>query len=80
MPVKAARRVKLKPEPHKFTPHVTVAYLNNAALDRVRRFEQELALFEAPSFTVQSFGLYSSVTRKSAPSFYRLEAEYPLLG
>ena len=42
---KAARRVKLKPEPHKFTPHVTVAYLNNAALYRVQRFEQELALF-----------------------------------
>ena len=77
---KAARRVKLKPEPHKFTPHVTVAYLNNAALYRVQRFEQELALFETPPFRVESFGLYSSVTRKSAPSLYRLEAEYPLLG
>ena len=77
---KAARRVKLKPEPHKFTPHVTVAYLNSAALDRVQRFEQALALFETPAFRVESFGLYSSVTRKSAPSLYRLEAEYPLLG
>ena len=65
-------------EPHKFTPHVTVAYFNGAALDRVQRFEQELALFEAPPFRVESFGLYSSVTRKSAPSLYRLEAEYPL--
>mgnify|MGYP000679834760 CR=1 FL=1 len=77
---KAARRVKLKPEPHKFTPHVTLAYLNGATLDRVQRFEQEMALFEAPPFRVESFGLYSSVTRKSAPSLYRLEAEYPLLG
>jgi hypothetical protein len=37
-------------------------------------------LFEAPPFIVGGFGLYSSVTRKSAPSLYRLEAEYPLLG
>jgi RNA 2',3'-cyclic 3'-phosphodiesterase len=77
---KAARRVKLKPERHPFTPHVTLAYLNNAPLDRVLSFERRLALFEAPPFQAESFGLYSSVTRKSAPSLYRLEAEYPLLG
>lgn len=77
---KAARRMKLKPEANKFTPHVTLAYLGGASLDRVQMFEQAHALFEAPPFTVQSFGLYSSVTRKSAPSLYRLEAEYPLLG
>ncbi len=77
---KAARRVKLRPEPHKFTPHVTVAYLSGVSLDHVLMFERTQALFEAPPFTVQSFGLYSSVTRKSAPSLYRLEAEYPLVG
>jgi RNA 2',3'-cyclic 3'-phosphodiesterase len=77
---KAARRVKLKPEPHKFTPHVTIAYLSGAPLERVQAFESRLGLFEAPLFMVESFGLYSSVTRKSAPSLYRLEAEYPLLG
>jgi RNA 2',3'-cyclic 3'-phosphodiesterase len=77
---KAARRVKLKPEPHKFTPHVTIAYLSGALLDRVQAFESRLGLFEAPPFDVTSFGLYSSITRKSAPSLYRLEAEYPLLG
>lgn len=77
---KAARRVKLKPEPHKFSPHVTVAYLSGAPLDRVQAFEQGFSLFEAPPFQVDGFGLYSSVTRKSAPSLYRLEAEYPLLG
>lgn len=77
---KAARRVKLKPEPHKFTPHVTIAYLSGAALDRVHRFEQQHGLFAALAFRVDRFGLYSSVTRKSAPSLYRLEAEYPLWG
>jgi RNA 2',3'-cyclic 3'-phosphodiesterase len=77
---KAARRVKLKPEPHKFTPHVTIAYLSGTPLERVQAFESRLGLFEAPPFVVGGFGLYSSVTRKSAPSLYRLEAEYPLLG
>jgi 2'-5' RNA ligase len=77
---KAARRVKLKPEAHKFTPHVTVAYLSGAPLDRVQAFEARLGLFESPPFQVGGFGLYSSVTRKSAPSLYRLEAEYPLSG
>lgn len=77
---KAARRVKLAPERQRFTPHVTIAYLSGAPIERVRMFEQAHALFEAPPFVVQSFGLYSSVTRKGAPSLYRLEAEYPLLG
>lgn len=76
---RAARRVKLKPEPHAFKPHVTMAYLSNAPLDRVHSFEQRFALFETPPFRVDRFGLYSSFTRKSAPSLYRLEAEYPLL-
>ena len=77
---RAARQAKLKPEPHAFKPHVTIAYLNNAPLDRVQSFEQRFALFETPPFRVESFGLYSSFTRKSAPSLYRLEAEYPLRG
>ncbi len=77
---RAARRAGLKPEARKFTPHVTVAYLNNAPLERVQSFEQRLALFETRPFRVDRFGLYSSVVRKSAPSLYRLEAEYLLQG
>lgn len=77
---RAARRCGLKPERHKFTPHVTMAYLSNAPLDRVQGFVARLGLFETPSFEVARFGLYSSWTRKSAPSLYRLEAEYPLRG
>ncbi len=77
---KAAKRVGLKPEPHKFTPHVTLAYLSNAALDRVQAFQAHHALFETPSFRVERFGLYSSIVRHGAPSLYRLEVEYPLLG
>lgn len=78
---RAARRCGLKPEPRKFMPHVTVAYLNGAAqLDRVQAFQSRLGLFEAPPFRAERFGLYASWTRKSAPSLYRLEAEYPLRG
>ncbi|MGE0740193.1 MAG: RNA 2',3'-cyclic phosphodiesterase [Hyphomonadaceae bacterium] len=77
---RAARRVGLKPEPRKFTPHVTMAYLAGAALDRVHAFETRLGLFESRPFRVERLGLYASFTRKSAPSLYRLEADYPLLG
>jgi 2'-5' RNA ligase len=77
---RAARRSGLKAETQKFTPHVTLAYLNGAPLDRVQAFETRLGLFEAPPYRADRLGLYSSVTRKSAPSLYRLEADYPLLG
>lgn len=77
---RVARRAGLRPEPQKFKAHVTLAYLSNAALDRVQSFIATHALYETPSFEVRSFGLYSSHIRKSAPSLYRLEADYPLLG
>ena len=77
---RAARRMKLEPEPRKFTPHLTLAYLSNADIARVQAFEAQHALFQSRAFVVKSFGLYSSWTRKSAPSLYRLEAEYCLRG
>jgi len=77
---RAARRVGLRPEAQKFKPHVTVAYLSGAPLDRVQGFAQRLGLFRSEPFRVERLGLYSSVTRKGAPSLYRPEAEYPLLG
>lgn len=77
---RAARRAGLKPETQKFKPHVTLAYLSGSELSRVHAFETRLGLFETPTFRVESFGLFSSFTRKSAPSLYRLEADYPLRG
>lgn len=77
---RAARRAGLKPESRKFSPHVTLAYLNNTPLERVHAFEARLGLFESRPFRVEGFGLYSSQVRKSAPSHYRLEAEYALNG
>lgn len=77
---RAARRCGLKPESRKFTPHVTLAYLNNAELARVHRFESAMGLYQTPEFAVERFELFSSWTRKSAPSLYRVEADYPLAG
>lgn len=76
---RAARRCGLKPEPRKFAPHVTIAYLAGAPLDRVQAFESRLGLFRARPFRVESLALYSSQVRRNAPSLYRVEAEYPLL-
>jgi 2'-5' RNA ligase len=78
---RAARRAGLKAEPLKYKPHVTVAYLGGGTpLDRVRAFEARLGLFQTEPFAVERFGIYSSVTRRGAPSLYRLEAAYPLSG
>ena len=77
---RAARRAGLKPEPRKFLPHVTLAYVGAAEPARVQNFVQRFSLFETRAFRVESLGLYSSWVRKSAPSLYRLEADYPLLG
>jgi 2'-5' RNA ligase len=77
---RAARRSGLKPEPRKFAPHVTLAYLSGAMLDQVQAFEARLGLFETPSFQIAHLSLYASFTRRDAPSLYRLEAAYPLRG
>src|SRR5581483_10711979 len=41
-------RAGLPPEPRKFAPHVTLARLNNPALDRLGLFLQREARFRAP--------------------------------
>jgi 2'-5' RNA ligase len=77
---RAARRIGLKPEPRKFHPHVTMAYLKYPQLDRVASFAQRLALFESRPFEAAAFFMWSSQLRADAPSLYREEAVYPLLG
>ena len=77
---RAARRCGLKQEARKFMPHVTLAYLGGTVLERVIAFEKRLALFESEVWRVDSFQLYSSHVRRNAPSLYREEACYALLG
>ena len=77
----AARRAGIEMEKRKFTPHVTLAYLKKtASIDRIIRFEQRLADFEAGPFLVDEFQLFSSWKKVRGPNVYRLEASYPLLG
>jgi 2'-5' RNA ligase len=75
---RAARRCRLPAADHKFTPHMTVAYLSGATLDRVIAFEKRLALYESEAWTVDAFFLLSSHVRRNAPSLYSEEASYPL--
>lgn len=76
---RAARRLGLKPETRKFTPHVTLAYLADyVAYSDVHAFERTHALIAPPPFRADAIGLYSSWQRKNAPGIYRLEADYSL--
>lgn len=75
---RAGRRLGVKLEARKFTPHLTLAYLIGADVSTVAAFEQSHALFASRAWAVEEFGLYSSQTRRAAPSLYRLEAAYAL--
>lgn len=73
----AARRAGLKPEPRKYLPHVTLAYLRRPEPQDVAAWIQANNLLKSPPFRLDRFGLYSS-WRTSEGSRYRLEREYPL--
>lgn len=75
---RAARRLKIPAAEHRFTPHLTVAYLAGATLDRVIAFEKRLALYESEPWKADAFFLLSSRVRRNAPSLYAEEASYPL--
>jgi 2'-5' RNA ligase len=75
---KAGRDLGLKIEARKYAPHVTLAYLRGAEFSAVQTYVSRLGLFSSRAFKVEGFALYSSSLRKSAPSFYRPEADYVL--
>ena len=70
-------RAGLAPEGRRFQPHVTLARLNGASPETVRRWLAANSLFRAVPFSVESFVLFSSFLGKNG-SIYRAEAEFPL--
>lgn len=69
--------IGLKPEPRKFTPHVTLARLRDPTLSSVEGFISSHSLFESRPFDVSQFVLFSSrPSRGGGP--YVVEEVYPL--
>lgn len=56
----AMRRAGRKPEPRKFTPHVTLARLRGVEAAEVYQFIAANNLFATPTFEVTGFVLYSA--------------------
>ena len=67
----------LMPERRKFTPHVTLARLKRAPLERVRRTLIEHAGFKTAPFAVDEFVLYSSFLSRNG-AIHTPEAAYDL--
>jgi 2'-5' RNA ligase len=75
----AIRRIGQPQDAHKFMPHVTLARLRHAELDKVREWLTHHALYTSEPFEVGAFCLYSSKLTSDG-SIYRVEQEYPLRG
>jgi len=73
----AVQRAGVAPEGRKYTPHVTLAYLDHAQRDEVAAYVAARAAFRSPSFSVCEFHLMSS-TPGSEGAAYEVEASFPL--
>lgn len=75
---RAARLAGLKPDPRRYRPHVTLAYLKRAEPAQVATWLEANARLQSPSIPISSFQLYSSILSPEG-SRYRVEASYPLI-
>jgi 2'-5' RNA ligase len=73
----ALQRIGLEPERRRFTPHITLARLDNPSPAKLIAFVQAHNLFRAEPMPVRHFTLFSSLLCKDAP-VYTAEVEYPL--
>ena len=71
------QRVGLEPERRRFTPHITLARLDNVAEAKLAGFVQAHNLFRAEPVPIGHFTLFSSQLGKEQ-SVYTAEVEYPL--
>lgn len=75
---RAARRSGLKAETRHFKPHVTMAYLHNTSVDRLRSFVDRTLDYRSGPLMAQYFSLYKSYPRKGETNLYEPIADYPL--
>jgi 2'-5' RNA ligase len=73
----ALQRTGCEPERRRFTPHITLARLRDAAEGKLAAFVQSHNLFRAGPMPVEHFVLFSSRLGKEA-SVYTPEVEYAL--
>ena len=73
----AVQRAGLPPERRRFSPHVTLARLGEAASPRLAGWVQAHNLFRAEPVPVEHFTLFSSLLGADQ-AVYTAEAEYPL--
>jgi len=73
----ACQRTGLEPERRRFTPHVTLARLDNAVESKLASFVQANNLFRSEPVPIGHFTLFSSRLGKEA-SVYTPEVEYAL--
>lgn len=69
----------LAPENRKFSPHITLARLNQTPPARVGRYLQDHGLFASVEFEVDQFLLYSSILGRKGASHF-VEQQYQLAG
>lgn len=74
---RALQRIGRPAETRKYTPHVTLAYLKDAPLERVLAFLAAHNLFDSGKFAVRSYSLFSS-HQTARGSLYRAERTYSL--
>jgi 2'-5' RNA ligase len=67
----------LEPEERGFSPHITVARLNNPQMSSVAAFLEKNSRFAAPPVHIAEFHLYSS-TLTPRGAIHRRESTYPL--
>ncbi len=70
-------RSGLEPEGRKYSPHVTLARLNNTPGSRVASFLEHNSYFRTDELAIDSFQLYSSVLNSKGAKHY-VEEVYPL--
>ena len=73
----ALARIGLARETRKFAPHVAIARLRDAHVERVARYLAENSLLEINSFPVTEFALFSSMLA-SEGALHQVEAVYQL--